>query len=106
MSVHSEGSSNTYSEAAKEFIQEIRQHSSPAADCIEQIHAQFGTRAAYLAAFALAYLKQRQAHQKYPPSQHDLYAFTYCEEMQNSAEAIQLYKEAATHLLLRTGEAE
>ena len=94
-----DSSSNTYHEAATEFIQQIRQHSPSAADCIEQIQAQYGTRAAYLAAFALVYLKHSQIAHKYNPSQRELYLFTYCEEMRECAEAIRLYEDAAAHLM-------
>lgn len=99
MSIHSNLESNAYSEAANEFIQQIRQYSPPAADCIVQIQAQYGIRAAYLAAFALVDLKHRQVAHKYNPSNQDVYAFTYCEEMGEIAEAIQLYKQAATCLM-------
>jgi hypothetical protein len=99
MSVHSNFSSKTYHEAAIEFIQQIRQYSSSAADCIEQIQLQYGIRAAYLAAFALVDLKHRQVKHQYNPSSHDLHAFTYCDEMRETAEAIRLYEAAAAHLL-------
>ena len=99
MSVHSSSGSKAYGQVAIEFNQQIRQYSAAAADCIEQIQAQFGTRAAYLAAFALIDLKQRQIKQHYNPSSKDLHAFTYCEEMAEIAEAIQLYDEAVGHLL-------
>ena len=92
-------SSDTYREAAIEFIQQIRQYSPPAADCIEQIQERYGTRAAYLAAFALAHLKVEQQAHKFSPSQKNIHAFTYCEEMAEIAEAIQLYEAAAGYLL-------
>src|SRR5579871_2509889 len=95
MSVHF--SSNAYSQVATEFIQQIRQDSPSAAECIEQIQGQYGTRAAYLAAFALLQLKRSQVEHGYPPNSQDLHAFTYCEEMRDTPEAIQLYEAAANH---------
>jgi hypothetical protein len=97
MSVHS--SSNTYSQIAVEFIRQIRQYNESAAACIDQIQAQYGTRAAYLASFALLDLKHRQLKRHYNPTPRDVHAFTYCEEMGEIAEALQLYEAAVTHLL-------
>lgn len=99
MSIQAHGETNSYGQAANEFVQQIRQLSPAAADCIEQIREQFGTRAAYLAAFALILLKNKQVETQYNPSQRDLYAFTYCEEMRETAAAMHLYEEAARHLL-------
>jgi len=99
MSVASNSGSKAYSQVATEFMQQIRQYSPAAADCIDQIQVQYGTRAAYLAAFALLDLKQRQLKRRYKPSSQDLHAFTYCEEMAETAEAIRLYDDAVSHLL-------
>jgi hypothetical protein len=99
MSIHTNGETNSYGDAANQFVQQIRQLSPSAADCIEQIRDRFGTRAAYLAAFALILLKNQQVEKQFNPSQRDLYAFTYCEEMRDTAGAMQLYEEAANHLL-------
>ncbi|MEO8393716.1 MAG: hypothetical protein ABI700_12065 [Chloroflexota bacterium] len=99
MSVTADHSSKSYGDVAIQFIQQIREHSSSAADCLEQIQVDYGTRAAYLAAYALIFLKQWQTQQRYVASSQDLHAFTYCEEMKGNAEAIQLYEDAARHLL-------
>ena len=88
-----------YGNVAREFIQQVRQQNSPAADCIEQIHTQYGARAAYLAAFALTLLKDRLNQQGYSSTQLALESFTYYQEMQGDAEAIRLYQEAAAHFL-------
>jgi hypothetical protein len=99
MSVTSETGAKPYGKAAAEYIEQIRQQSPPAADCLEHIQAQYGTRAVYLAAFALVFLKQRETEHSYATSAHDLHAFTYCEEMRNDALALQLYETAAAHFL-------
>jgi len=100
VSITTNPGSKVYSEAAHEFIQQVRLQSSAAAACLEQIQSQDGSRAAYLAAFALIQLKRLQLERKYLPSQHDLHVFTFCEEMRDTAEAIRLYEQAAEHLLL------
>jgi hypothetical protein len=87
-----------YTDAADELTQEIRQLSPAAADCIEQIRAKFGTRAAYLAAFALIIYRERLHRAGKSAPREDLKSFTYYEEMRDIAEAVQLYEEAAAHL--------
>src|SRR6185436_11214813 len=87
-----------YTDVAREFIDTLRQHSPHAAERVEQIREQYGTRAAYLAAFALVRLKTQQATSHYTPSQRDIHAFTYCEEMGETADAIRLYDEAVAYL--------
>ena len=90
---------NEYTQAANEVTEDIREFSPAAADCIEQIEVQHGTRVAYLAAFVLVQLKRLQSERKCALSQQDIHAFTYCEEMRKNAEAIQLYDAAAGYLL-------
>nr|AUN37600.1 hypothetical protein [uncultured bacterium] len=87
-----------YSDAADELTEEIRQLSPAAADCIEQIRAKFGTRPAYLAAFALIIYRERLHRAGKSAPIEDLKSFTYYEEMRDIGEAIQLYEEAAAHL--------
>ena len=88
-----------YDELANEFIQEVRQRSPAAADCLEQIRTHYGAHPAYLAAFALVMLTQRISQRGYSSPQQALESFTYSLEMQGDAEAIRLYHEAAAHLL-------
>ena len=89
---------NEYTDVADELTKEIRQISPAAADCIEQIRAKYGTRSAYLAAFALVIYQVRITRAGKVPLREDLTGFTYYEEMREIAEAIQLYEEAAAHL--------
>src|SRR4051794_10020806 len=88
-----------YTQAAEVYIQQIRQYSLPAAGCLEQIRIQYGSYAAFLAAFALVVLRERRNRLHSLSSSEALKAFTYYEEMRDTDEAIQLYREAATYLL-------
>lgn len=90
---------SSYNAAGQDFNANIRQHSPEAADCLEQIRTRYGERAAYLAAFALHRLKQMQDNRPYLVSRRDVYNFTFCEEMQDNADALRLYETAAAHLL-------
>lgn len=83
-----------YTQAADDYIQQIREHSPAAAASLDQIREKFGVRAAYLAAFALVVLKQ-----KLRPAPDALKKFTFYQEMQDNAEAIRLYNDAAAKLL-------
>jgi len=47
-------------------------------------------------------LKQQQSQYGNATSQRDLHAFTYSEEMRDTPAALQLYEEAAAHLLSGT----
>ena len=98
MSNHSYQPPNAYRDAAKAFIQQIGQHNPCAAAYIERIEVHYGTRAAYLAGFALVNLLERESLNHFLPSQYDLSAFTYCDEMRENAEAMRLYLDAAGHL--------
>jgi hypothetical protein len=94
-------SSTGYGSAASNFIQQIRQINSPAADDLEQIQALLGDHTAYLAAFALIILKASQDKYRRDVTFNDLYGFTAYQELQKNAEAVRLYKEAAQHFLPR-----
>ncbi len=88
-----------YTQAAAELIQQIRQQSAAAAQCLELIQARNGVRAAYLAAFALIILKGQAGQMGYPSLDEALKVFTFYDEMQEDSESIRLYEQAA-HLLL------
>ena len=88
---------DAYGKVANEFIQQVRQHSPAAADCLEQIRTQYGERAAYLAAFALVIFAGRNRN-GFSSFQEELQSFTYYQEMQGDAEALRLYQEAAGYL--------
>jgi hypothetical protein len=92
------GLANVYAQAASGFIQQIRQHSPPAAGCLEQIQTQYGSYAAFLAAFALVILQDRHNRPRSPSSYDALKTFPYYEEMRGKPEALSLYKEAADYL--------
>ena len=98
MSDHANAYPGNYGEATEDFLQQIQRVCPPAAQCVQQIRAAFGLRAAYLAAFALINLQQRQVQNRYPPSHHDLTAFTFWDELGECAGAVHLYEEAAAHL--------
>lgn len=90
---------NGYIYLIETFAESIRQHSARAATCIEQIHARFGPRTAYLAAFAVLVLTEWRDEQCYTPSKNDLSTFPYYEEMRDNPDAMQLYEEAASYLM-------
>ena len=90
---------DAYTNLANEFISKIRKQSPAAAECIEQIRAQYGAQPAYLAAFALVMLAQRLNQTGYASLGEALKSFTFYEEMKDTAEAIRLYEDAAEHLL-------
>ena len=98
MSDHANAYAGDYGEATEDFLHQIRPVSPAAAQCVQQIRATFGLRAAYLAGFALINLQQRQVQNMYPPSRHDLTAFTFWDELCECAGAVHLYEEAAAHL--------
>ena len=90
---------DVYEYAASTFIQQIRLDCPPAAGYLEQIQANYGPYPAFLAAFALTILKDRREHQRIVSSYEALKTFAYYDEMRETSEAIQLYQEAAKHLL-------
>lgn len=89
---------NNYSTLALAFIDRVRQHNPLAAACLEQLLTAYGSRTAYLAAFALVHLKNQQLEKHYGPSKYELHAFTFCEEMRDTRAAMRLYEQAAAHL--------
>jgi hypothetical protein len=92
-------SDESYARLAAEYVKHIREHSPASADCITQIETQFGSRASYLAAFALVMLKDHLNQSGYESLENALKSFTYYIEMETEAEAIRLYRDAANHLL-------
>lgn len=80
------------------FIQVIRQESEVAANCIEQIQEQYGTRPAYLAAYAVLVMKQQHEEYKRPIKSTDLNTYTFYDEWQHQAFALALYRQAAVNL--------
>jgi len=88
-----------YTHAANELTHEIRQLSFSAADCIEEIRAQYGVRAAYLAAFALIIYRERLRRTGKASDREDLRSYLYYEEMKGNAKAIELYEAAAGYLM-------
>ena len=99
MSGQTNARSNAYSIVAAEYIEQIRQVCPVAAARLEQIQAQYGARAAYLAAFALANLHLHQAKTQRLPGRKDIFAYTYCAEMRDDPAALRLYEEAVAHLI-------
>ena len=88
-----------YTHAANEVTEELRRLSPTAADCIEQIRTKYGTRAAYLAAFALIIYQERLTRSGKASDQEDLKRFVYYQEMQNKADAIELFEAASGYVL-------
>jgi hypothetical protein len=88
-----------YAAVANDLIEEIQEISPAAADCIEQIRAKYGTRAAYLAAFALVLYRNGCTRSDHSVPGDDLKLFIFYEEMHEMVEAIRLYKDAAIYLL-------
>ena len=85
--------------AANELTEQIRQLSPAAADCVERVRAKYGDCAAYLAAFALVVEQESFIQSSHFWARKDFIRFTFYEEMRNTPAAIQLYEEAAAHLL-------
>src|SRR4051812_36811114 len=90
---------NDYTHAANEVTQELRRLSPSAADCVEQIRSQYGTRAAYLAAFALIIYQERLTRSGKASDREDLKRFIYYEEMRDNADAIELFEAASGYVL-------
>ena len=88
-----------YTHAANELTQELRRVSPTAADCIEQIRTRYGTRAAYLAAFALIIYRERLTRSGKASDREDLKRFMYYQEMCGIADAIELYEAASGYVL-------
>jgi len=88
-----------YTHAANKLTQELRRLSPTAADCIEQIRTQYGTRAAYLAAFALIIYRERLRRSGKVSDREDLKRFIYYEEMRDNADAIELFEAASGYVL-------
>jgi len=88
-----------YAAVANDLTGEIREISASAANCIEQLRTTYGTRAAYLAAFALILCRNNVARPNQACLGEALKGFVFYEEMHETPEAIGLYKEAAVYLL-------
>ena len=88
-----------YAAVADDLIEEIQEMSASAANCIEQLRTEYGTRAAYLAAFALVICRSNFPRSNPSFLGEALKEFVFYEEMHETAEAIRLYQEAAAHLL-------
>lgn len=89
---------SAYRPVLAHFIQVIRAESEIAARCIEQIWEQFGTRPAYLAAYAILVMKQQHEEYKRPIKSSDLNTYTFYDEWQDQAFALALYRQAAVNL--------
>src|SRR5215216_5045240 len=88
-----------YTHAANEVTQELRRLSPTAADCIEQIRTKYGTRAAYLAAFALIIYQERLTRSGKASDREDLKRYIYYQEMRDNADAIELFEAASGYVL-------
>src|SRR5688572_8915306 len=90
---------STYRAVLAEFLPAIRESSEPAAAYIGQILEKYGSRAAYLAAYALLFIKLQQDERQREPHLQDLNTYTFYAEMGQDAEALALYRQAAVALL-------
>ena len=88
-----------YTHAANEVTQELRRLSPAAADCVEQIRAKYGVRAAYLASFALIIYQERLTRSGKASDREDLKRFVYYKEMRDNADAIELFEAASGYVL-------
>ncbi len=84
-----------YRDILAHFIQAVREDSEVAANCIEQIREHYGTRPAYLAAYAIVVMKYQNEKYKRPVRASDLNSYTFYEELQENAHALALYRQAA-----------
>lgn len=89
---------SSYRAALAELLTTFRALSPDAAECLAQLEQHFGTRAAYLAAYALHVLKIQADEHRRVPTIMTLKSFTFYEEMQQHPEAVALYYQATTHL--------
>lgn|GEM_PF-4409665 len=86
------------------FIQAIRSESEVAANCIEQIWEYYGTRRAYLAAYAILVMNQQYKENKRPVRSEDLNTYTFYDELHENAHALALYHQAAVNLFPDLGK--
>lgn len=89
---------SAYRPVLAHFVQAMRGDSEVAASCIEQIWEHYGTRAAYLAAYAILVMKQQHEEYQRPVKSEDLKTYTFYDELQDQAYALVLYRQAAASL--------
>src|SRR5215207_11097115 len=84
----SDSDSAAYQSILAHFIQSVRSDSEVAARCIEQIWEHYGTRRAYLAAYAILVMKQQYEENKRPIRSEDLNTYTFYDELHENAHAL------------------
>ena len=89
----------SYGELATQTIQAVLEYNDDAARCIGLLRAEYGSRAAYLAAFAILMMKYDLDTYHHLPLKSDLYSFTFAEEMREHPDALRIYEEAACYIL-------
>jgi hypothetical protein len=98
MMLDSDPDGAAYQAILAHFIQTVRTDSEVAANCIEQIWEHYGTRRAYLAAYAILVMKQQYEENKRPVRSEDLNTYTFYDELCENAHALALYRQAAINL--------